>query len=253
MPMRVTRSRPRPVLGASVRLALLACVSCLAACGRIRFDPTPVDGATGAVDAVAVPWQLVQVGSIPFANTLAIQPTAAGDLLVACINNGGTVTSVDGTPGVAFTEIPESRPSDATGLVDLWYAANVPAGVNMISVAGSVQPSGIVVWEVANIRLTNPLDTATSATKQVATALLPGPTIRTTVAGEFVVSAMIFDFSVFGTHAGNEFTNDATPDGDGFAHLTDPGAAAGMHQAMWDASNMQGNYWTDAAAFLPAP
>ena len=73
----------------------------------------------------------------------------------------------------------------------------------------------------------------------------------TSAAGEFVMaSAIVFD-TVSGIHPGNEFTNDQVSDGNGWAHLTDPMAPAGVHQAQWDAT--PGSYCASAVAFKVGP
>jgi len=87
---------------------------------------------------------------------------------------------------------------------------------------------------------------------QPATTAPVGPMIMTSTAGEFVVSVAIVENAARRIHAGDEFTNDQTTNGNGWAHLTDPMAAAGTYQAQWD-QPQSGVYCAAAAAFAVGP
>jgi hypothetical protein len=105
---------------------------------------------------------------------------------------------------------------------------------------------------VSGIKTTDPLDIAAASNDQPASATPRGPRITTSVAGEFVVAAALADAEITGIHAGNEFTKDSLAQGNGWAHLTDSNAPAGVHQVQWD-QTPAGVFCASAAAFLVGP
>jgi hypothetical protein len=109
-----------------------------------------------------------------------------------------------------------------------------------------------VMWEVAGIDPTSPLDKGTKLDDQAASTMPLGASITTSAAGEFVVSVVIVSGSVSGIHAGSLFTNDHRTFGNGWAHLTDPASAPGTYQAQWD-QVFSGGSCASSAAFFVGP
>ena len=136
--------------------------------------------------------------------------------------------------------------------LQLWYAKSSCAGATSISIGATDTVTAAVVWEVAGIRTDNPLDTATALNDQPASSTTVGPMITTSAAGEFVVSVALAEHAITAIHAGNEFVNDHITRGNGWGHLADPHAAAGVHQAQWDQSP-PGGACASAAAFRVGP
>ena len=221
-------------------------------------DAGPPD-AFVAVDArsdaaVVAPWTLIQTsGAIAPMTTIAA--SGAGHLLVVAVQttSTGPVTSVTDNAGNTYVAIPGSRAilaADNLG-VELWYAQDSLPGATTITATGPTILS-MVSWEVAGIRTTNALDTASVLDDRPATTTPRGAPITTSVDGEFVVSVAIVANTITGIRAGNEFTNDRMTLGNGWAHLTDAAALAGSHRAQWNQDSI-GGYCTSSAAFFVGP
>ena len=92
--------------------------------------------------------------------------------------------------------------------------------------------SAVVMWEVANIQTVAPIDAVAIANDQSTSATPLGASITTTAADDFVVSVAIVAGIIDRIRAGNAFTNDQKTKGNGWAHLTDSMAAAGISGAV---------------------
>jgi len=76
--------------------------------------------------------------------------------------------------------------------------------------------------------------------------------VTTSQAGDFIVSILFaVDTNISGISPGNEFTNDFTTNGNGWAHITSNSVPAGTHQASWITSTPQGIYCASTVAFRP--
>jgi hypothetical protein len=265
-----SRSPPSLAIVGSVRRLWLFLL--LAGCGRISFAPaTDAAGADSAsegapADAPASPqWQLIQSVTAT-GSPLIMAPSGSHHLIVvaAQLGSAGSVLSMtdnasNGNPGQepnAYVAIPGARAininPNLSDAVELWYVADSRLGASTIRIAATTTVVAAVAWEVSGIRTVDPLDTASKLEAQPATTTPHGPPITTSAAGEFVVSVAIVANGVTGTDASNEFTNDYRTLGNGWAHLTDPMAPAGSHQARW-MQNTSGSYCASAAAFQIGP
>lgn len=244
----------------------------LVGCGRFGFGSVADAGVDAGADATpgAVPWQLVQ--SVGIENNRLVVALGAGHLAIVVVDveNGGTATQVtDGSTCNNYVEIPAAHALANRGKaldddLQVFYARNTCAYAATISASvTSGDVGGIAIWEVSGMRTDDPFDTAAIASNQPATQEPLGPSIMTGEDGEFVISAALVDNDICqtatgelpppcATHPGNEFTNDLTLTGNGFAHLTDPHAAAGVHRAAWDQFS-SGTYGATAAAFRAGP
>ncbi len=204
-------------------------------------------------------WRLVQVQSIEAgsggAASLAVMLTStkAGDLLVVGIQTapGATITSVsDNAAGgtSAFSAITGSLASNAVGDggVDVWYAPSVNGGATSVTASTSSAIYGLAVWEVATAQPST-IDTVKALSDQAASTMPASPAVTTERAGELVIAIGISEGTITGVRAGNEFTNDAAPNGNGFAHITSAAASAGSHQAVWLSNSA--TYCSTAIAF----
>jgi hypothetical protein len=225
----------------------------LVGCGHIGFDPMAAeDGGTSGPSR----WGLVQTAGAKSA-TVTVDPLGAHHLVVVAIQiaGGEQITAIaDGSNCNAYTAIPEAHAVSRTLGDDLqvFYAKDsCPAG-GPIRITASSNVHAAVVWEVSGIRTDDPLDTAAVVNDGPESAAPLGPAITTRAPGEFVVSAVVVENLAARIHAGNEFTNDQTTNGNGWAHLADPAAAAGTYQAQWDQSD-DGAYYAAAAAFHVGP
>jgi hypothetical protein len=220
---------------------------------EMTIDASPVIDA-GIDAAPAVPWSLVQTKATT-SGTLNVTATGSGHLLVVAIEGtqAGNVTAVADNAGNTYTAIPNNRAvasAFSVGL-ELWYAVNSKPGATAVTITAPTVYSA-VVWEVANIRTTAPLDTATKLDDQAASTMPLGASITTTQARDFVISVVIVDNVVSGLHTGSAFTNDHTTFGNGWAHLTSNSAPAGTYQAAWD-QGTAGAYCAVSAAFFVSP
>lgn len=221
----------------------------LVGCGRIGFDPIGDGGDPRR-------WALIQTAGSRSSN-VSLAPLGAHHLVVVAVQlaSNGQVTSIlDSSVCNAYVEIPAAhavnRPlGDA---LEIFYAKNSCSGADDLGVSATTGVFATVVWEVAGIRTDDPLDTAVVLNDQPASTAPIGPTITTSAAGEFVVSAAMVENLAATIHTGNEFTNDQITNGNGWAHLTDSMAAAGDHRAQWDQPDA-GAYCASAAAFRAGP
>ena len=250
------------LLSAAVVAAGLVCIGC----GRIGFtvdsDATANrDGAT--LDGSARgPWRFVQVqsisngsgsGSETLSLAVPLVPTIAGDLLIVAVECvPSTMLSVtDNAPGgtSTFTAIPGSlatfsSPSDST---EFWYAPSVKGGATAATAATpSKSMISVVVWEFATAQPAT-VDTVAQLTNQAASPNPMSPPVTTQDAGELVVASAVSAGDVSMINAGNEFTDDAMANDNGWAHITSKMAPAGSHQAVWDSNSAV--YSSNAVAF----
>lgn len=236
------------------------CVPGSSAIDAPRTSDAPIDSARAIdapprVDAPTPAWTLVQTASATTPD-VTVAPTGAGHLIVVAVQfqpATGSVQLVTDSAGDMFTAVPASTASNSGSnlAVQLWYAASSQAGVtNVATTATSFR--AIVVWEVAGMRTTNPVDVTAVRNDGASSTTPAGAPVTTTAAGDFIVSAAIVSNTVTGTVAGNEFTNDETPNGNGFAHLTAPRAPAALYQARWDQPTA-GAYCSSTAAFFVGP
>lgn len=223
--------------------------------GGIVDDSSVVDGAP------VVPWTLLQTTALENASTgsltMPLAALGAGHLVVvaAQIEHRGLVSTIADSSG-CNNYVAIAMASATTASLDvnlqLWYAKNSCAAATSISIAATDTVSAAAVWEVAGIRTDTPLDTAAVSNDQPSNSAIIGPVITTSAAGEFVVSVALVENEVTGIHAGNEFVNDHVTRGNGWGHLADPNAAAGVHQAQWD-QPVAGEACASAAAFRVGP
>jgi hypothetical protein len=251
-----------------VRRCILVLVA--VGCGKVAsssdggiVDSAPDSSVVDAsVDAAPVgPWTLIQTVTSGNAGTgsltMPVPALGAKHLVVvaAQIENRGLVSTIADSSGcntyvaVAMASA-TSVPLNVS--LQLWYAKNTCAGATSISIAATEMVTAASIWEVAGIRTDNPLDTATVLNDQPASGTTVGPMITTSAVGEFVVSVALAQNAITNIHAGNEFVNDHITRGNGWGHLNDPHAAAGVHQAQWDQSP-PGVACASAAAFRVGP
>lgn len=187
-------------------------------------------------------------------SSLAVSSTGAGHLIaVALMFNGGTsVSSITDNAGNAYVS---AGARSATGglTVEIWYATNSKSGATAITpkFAGSPNHVEMTEWEVSGIATGSP-DAVNTATGSVTSDNTAGPAVTTSEAGDFVISVLFANSSDFsGISSGNDFTDDFTTFGNGWAHLTSNSAPAGSYQASWSTSSPAGVYCASTAAFRP--
>lgn len=215
---------------------------------------THVCGEAGLDAIPARPWTLVQTRASSNQRRVSIAASGAAHLIVVAVEtNASAVASVTDDAGNTYVPIAESRAAVAAGSfgVELWYAASSNAGATTISATADVIYA-MAAWEVAGIRTTNPLDTASKLDDQPPTTTPLGASITTSADGEFVVSVVIVSNEISGLTAGSPFTNDHRAFGNGWAHLTSAAAPAGTYQARWDQPD-GGSSCAASAAFFVGP
>lgn len=229
----------------------------LVGCGHIGFDPiADRDGGPQGDAPAPSPWALIQTSGARSA-TVTVKPLGAHHLVVVAIqiSGGGLVTAItDSSNRNSYIAIPGAHAVENTLGDDLqiFYARDSFPGGDAVGIAATMQVHAAVVWEVSGIRTDEPLDTAAVLNSQPESTAPLGPAITTRASGEFVVTAAMVENVATRIHAGDEFTNDQTTNGNGWAHLTDPMAAAGTYQAQWD-QPASGLSCAAAAAFQVGP
>jgi len=200
-----------------------------------------------------MPWSLIKTAETTNTNQgLSFAATGAGHLIVVGLEtpSAGAVTAVADNAGNTYAPVPIGRAISTVGDIGLevWYAKNASAATTITVTAPSVR--AIVMWEVANIKTANPLDTSTKVENQAASTTPLGAAITTTQARELVISVAIVDNFISGIHANSAFTNDRLALGNGWAHLTSNNAPAGTYQAQWDQGTAGASCSISAAFFI---
>ncbi|MGB6259696.1 MAG: hypothetical protein WBG09_16225 [Candidatus Sulfotelmatobacter sp.] len=188
-------------------------------------------------------------------SSLTIPATGTGNLIVvALMFNGGTyVTSVTDDAGNAYVSA-DAKAYVGIASTEIWYAVNSKPGATLVTptFADSTTHVEITVWEVSGISTSAP-DVTNTSSGSLTLNNTPGPAVITTHAGDFIVSILFaVDTTISGISPGNEFTNDFTTNGNGWAHITSNSVPAGTHQASWFTSTPQGVYCASTVAFRPA-
>jgi hypothetical protein len=198
-------------------------------------------------------WAVVNSASNggPISN-LTIPATGTGNLIVVALmfNNGTYVTGVSDDAGNAYVSADAKAYTGALS-TEIWYAVNSKPGATVVTPAFAdfTTHVEITVWEVSGISTSAP-DVTNAASGNVTLSNTPGPAVITTRAGDFIVSILfVVNTNTSGISMGNEFTNDFTTNGNGWAHITSNSAPAGTHQASWITSTPQGVYCASTAAF----
>jgi hypothetical protein len=212
--------------------------------GDASIDPdSPVP-----VDTVVAKWTLVaHAGQIGVG--VEIQPTGGGNTLIVAVETGtAEATLVQDDRGNSYTKLSDTRAVDGVRDVglELWRASNILGGTKQVSAAGPLVRA-LVVWEVAGLADEPPVDTGTLS-DQPATTEPVGASIMTTEPGQFVVSVVIVQNMVDGLTPNSAFVDDENTFGNGWAHLIDDAAPAGLYQAEW-IQPMIGTYCASSAAF----
>jgi phospholipase C len=191
----------------------------------------------------------------PPLKSLAIPATGSGNLIaVALIFNGTTsVASISDNAGNIYVS-GGAKASVSNFATEIWYAVDSASGATAITptFVGSPTHVEMTEWEVSGVSTSVP-DASSIASGEVVSSNVAGPVVTTTVAGDFVLSVMYAGAVTFsGTSSGNEFTNDFTTNGRGWAHITSSSATAGTHQASWVTANTPaGRYCASTVAFRP--
>jgi hypothetical protein len=208
----------------------------------------------------ATSWSVVKKtskGGDPITN-LTIPATGTGHLIaVAMMFNGKTsVASVsDNATGGSNTYVSAgARSTTSTWSTEIWYAVSSRPGATVVTptFAGSPTSVQITLWEVSGISSLTP-DATNTSSGSVTLNNTPGAAVTTTQAGDFVVSILLANSASFSAiSSGNEFTDDFTTLGNGWAHITTTSATAGTHQASWYTTAPVGVYCSSTVAFLSA-
>jgi hypothetical protein len=239
-------------------------VGCLLGCGRVDFDERSpgTAGSPDAPDASDAPgsqgaWQLVSAKGVAGngAGTVTAplgSPSTAGQLIVVSANTDVNVvlSSLTDDAGNTYVPVPASRAdsSSTNDTVVFWYAANVTAGAT--AVTGTA--SSIWTFAVWQFDVPGPVsvDAAAGLSDQAANKNPLSPPLTLTHAGDIVLGAMIVKGTV--TQIDTAYMLDSTANANGFGHLVDAAAPAGMYQAVWTQQNGTA-YCSNAIALTVAP
>jgi hypothetical protein len=216
--------------------------------------------ASLSVNAQMTMVHVTTCGSQTFPTTpCTIPATGAGNMIVVGIQLGGgvntstTISRITDNSGNVYAEAGAARSFDTGALTvgDIWYAKNSVAGATSITITPSstVSNSYAVIWEFSGADPTAPLDTSAVLDSQAATMSVSGASVTTSGANEAIVSIGIVADTVSGIGGGNNFTNDSTLAGNGWAHLFT--TSNGTYAAAWTQSPA-GTYGSSTAAFKAA-
>ncbi|MGB6258533.1 MAG: hypothetical protein WBG09_10340 [Candidatus Sulfotelmatobacter sp.] len=191
-------------------------------------------------------------------SSLTIPATVGGHLLVVAMafNGKTSVTGVsDNASGGSNTYVSAgARSTTSTWSTEIWYAVNANPGATVVTpiFAGSPSSVQITVWEVSGISHSVP-DATNVSSGSVTANNTAGAAVTTTQVGDFIVSTLLANTADFTSiTSGNEFTDDFTTFGNGWAHITSAAATAGTHQASWYTASPTGVYCASTVAFLSA-
>jgi hypothetical protein len=175
-------------------------------------------------------------------------------IAVAVMLNGST--SVSGLSDNAGNTYVSAGARATRGIMstEIWYAVNSAPGATAITpkFAGSPTHVEVTEWEVSGLSTAAP-DAASISSGTLTANNTTGPAVTTTQVGDFIISVMFAaSTSLTSMTSGNEFTDDFTTDGNGWARITSNTSNAGTHQASWYTASPTGAYCASTAAFLPA-
>ena len=191
-------------------------------------------------------------------SSLTIPATVGGHLLVVAMafNGKTSVTGIsDNASGGSNTYVSAgARSTTSTWSMEIWYAVNANPGATVVTptFAGSPSSVQITVWEVSGISHSVP-DASNISSGNVTANNTPGAAVTTTQVGDFIVSTLLANTADFTSiTSGNEFTDDFTTFGNGWAHITSATATSGTHQASWKTASPTGVYCSSTVAFFSA-
>ncbi|MBV9762023.1 MAG: hypothetical protein JO340_15780 [Acidobacteriaceae bacterium] len=201
-------------------------------------------------------WTLVNKASnvVNPGGGLTIPATNTGHLLaVALIFNGTTsVSTISDNAGNTYVS-GGARAANAPMTSEIWYAVSTKPGATVVTpqFAGSPTHIEMATWEVAGLSTSYP-DAANTASGNVVSNNTAGPAVTTSQPGDFVISALAASSANFTTmSSGNNFTDDFTTNGNGWAHITSNTVPPGIQQPSWYTAAPSGIYCASTVAFLP--
>jgi len=221
------------------------------ACSLVMNSNLTATATFVTTPAWAVVHKTSKAGAI---TSLTIPATGSGHLIaVALMFNGTTsVASISDNAGNTYASA-GARAVSGSNSVEIWYAQNSAAGATVITPSFVNQPTSVemTAWEVSGV-LAIPLDAVNTAVGTMTQDNTAGPAVTTSMAGDFVISVMFaLGTNLTAISSGNEFTNDFTTYGNGWAHITSNAASAGTHQASWYTASPAGAYCASTVAFAP--
>jgi hypothetical protein len=169
------------------------------------------------------------------------------------VNTSTTISRVTDNTGNVYAEAGTARSFDtgAQTVGDIWYAKNSVPGATSVTItpSSSVSNAYTVIWEFSGADSNAPLDTSAVLDSQAATSSVTGASVTTSGANEAIVSIGIVAYNVGGISGGNNFTDDSTLAGNGWAHVFT--SSSGTYGAAWTQSPA-GTYASSTAAFKAA-
>jgi hypothetical protein len=215
-----------------------------------------VDCGQGSIYRGSSSWAVVNTSSNAGSSaSLTIPATGTGNLIVVALmlNGGASVAAVSDNAGNAY--VSTGATAALTGRsTEIWYAVNSEPGATVVTPTFADSPTLIqmTVWEVSGISFSAP-DVTNTSCGNLTLNNTPGAAVTTAQADDFIVSTLFaMDTNIISISSGNEFTNDFTTYGNGWAHITSSFAPAGTYQASWFTSTPQGIYCASTVAFRAA-
>jgi uncharacterized repeat protein (TIGR02543 family) len=186
--------------------------------------------------------------------SLTIPATGSGNLIaVALMFNGTTsVAKISDNAGNTYVSA-GARATNGPQSTEIWYALNSKSRATVVAptFVGSPTHVEMTTWEVSGIPNLLP-DAKSISSGSVTLNNTPGPAVTTSQAGDFIISILFANTADFtAITSGNEFTDDFTTFGNGWAHITSNAASAGTHQASWYTASPAGAYCASTVAFFP--
>jgi hypothetical protein len=215
-----------------------------------------VNCGQGSIYRGSSSWAIVNNSSSAGPTTsFTIPATGTGNLIVvALMFNGGTsVATISDNAGNAYVSA-GAKAALTDRSTEIWYAVNSEPGATVVTPTFLDSPTLIqmTVWEVSGIAFSAP-DATNTSSGNLTLNNTPGPAVTTTQADDFIVSILFaMDTNIISISSGNEFTNDFTTWGNGWAHITSSFGPAGTYQASWFTSTPQGIYCASTVAFRAA-
>jgi hypothetical protein len=200
-------------------------------------------------------WTLVHKTSQASVHSLTIPATGSDHLIaVALMFNGKTsVSSVSDNARNTYESAAGARAVNGSNSVEIWYARNSTAGATVVTPKFGVAPSllSMTAWEISGMP-TISIDAVNTAAGSLSHNNTAGPLVTTSNTGDFVISVMFaLNSNLSAISTGNNFTNDFTTFGNGWAHLTNNSSSPRNQQASWFTANPAGAYCASTVAFAP--
>jgi hypothetical protein len=223
----------------------------------IATDGPPIDAPPQIGD-----WNLIatnDTGSLlgGIARTTPIASTTTGSAIIVAIETDqNPVVTVNDSVGNTYTPITGSRATSAARQfgVELWMANDASGGATSVTATTSAGQEiyAVVVWEVAGLAKSNPIDDVAVLNDAGPAAKPVGAQVSITQTGGFAIAIAIVQSSVENLVLPTDFVNDHSTLFNGWAHIQ-PNKPPGAYSAQWENQSSNDVFCASSVAFKLEP